>query len=254
MEQKDQKNQEKNLSELMEFDFDDILTDDLPEDHSAQNAKKDEVKKKAAQPQKKPIPDEAAIKKAKQAKKARRRRGWKITFDIATWLKDLAIAAVVLWFLITFVASFVTMPDSSMEPSLEEGERFIISKLVYRFKEPDRGDVIAFEYEDESGQTQLTVSRVIGVPGDTINIDELGKIKVNGKTLKTSYCDGKTIFVPNQTEFPYTVPDGYYFLLSDNPSSTTDSRFNRIGAISESDIVGRVFFCYWPKESWRPIG
>lgn len=248
MEQKDQNNQEKNLSELMEFDFDDILMDDISEEPGGSRPQAD---KKAGQAPK-PSAEELE-KQKKQTRKAKRRRGLKITFDIATWIKDLAVAAVVLWFLLTFVASFITMPDDSMNPTLASGEHFVISKLVYRFKDPARDDVLAFEYTDSAGEIRQTISRVIGLPGDTIEIDEQGKIKVNNKTLKTSYCSGKTIYVPNQVTYPYTVPPDRYFLLSDNPDSTTDSRFSRIGVISKSDIVGRVIFCYWPKSSWRPV-
>lgn len=252
MEQKDPKKQEKVLSELMEFDFDDILMDDISEE--AQFSQRDE--KRAAAPKAapdKPSP-EAMEKKTKQEKKARRKKGFRIGIGIATWVKDLAIAAVVFWFLITFIASTFTMPDQSMDPTMASGEHLLISKIVYRFTEPDRGDVVAFQFENAAGQKQEAISRVIGVPGDTIMLEEQGNITVNGKALRTSYCNGKTKYVPNQLSYPYTVPEGFYFVLSDNPNGTTDSRFTQIGAIASSDIIGRAILCYWPQESWRPIG
>lgn len=253
MDQKDQKSQEKNLSELMEFDFDDILIDDLPgeqKESPSQNAVKNgkeatEKTRNSAQDKKK---------QEQQSKKAKRKKGLKITFDIATWVKDLILAVLVLWILVTFVATSVQMPDQSMSPALQQNEHFLVSKLVYRFKEPDRGDILLFKCENAAGEQQEAVSRVIGVPGDTIVIDESGTVTVNGKVLLTSYCNGTTLFVPNQMTYPYTVPNDYYFVLSDNPNSRTDSRYSAIGAVAKSDIIGRVFVCWWPKESWRPIG
>ena len=171
-----------------------------------------------------------------------------------TWIKDLVIAAIVLWFLTTFVASSITMPDNSMDPTLIKGERYVISKIVYRFTAPNRGDVVAFEYDDEHGQTQKAISRVVGLPGDTIVIDTNNDITVNGISLRTDYCYGKAKFVAGELTYPYTLPDGFYFLLSDSPTSTTDSRYLQIGAVSEEEIFGRVICCYWPMDDWRPIG
>ena len=257
MEKKTQKNQEKNLSELMEFDFDDILMDDIPGERRGKKRKAvrpNEGQPLVSQEQESSLSEEQQQKQLRRAKKKRRRRGFKIGFDIVTWIKDLAIAAVVLWFLTTFIASSITMPDGSMDPTLAEGEHVIISKVVYRFTQPDRGDVVAFEYTDEYGQTQEAISRVVGLPGDTIVIDTNNHITVNDISLRTDYCEGEAKFVAGEVSYPYTVPEGFYFLLSDSDSAVTDSRFLKIGAVAEEDIFGRVIFCYWPKESWRPIG
>ena len=69
-----------------------------------------------------------------------------------------------------------------------------------------------------------TISRVVGLPGDRVVIDEQGTITINGQKLSTSYSDGTTTYVPGQTVFPYTVPEDCYFVLDDNPAGTTDSR------------------------------
>ncbi len=255
MEQKDQKSQEKNLSELMEFDFDDILMDDFPGDKrdSApyESTHKEDVQKTAASSANK---KQAPVQQKGQSKREKRKKGLKITFDIATWVKDLLLAILVIWVLVTFVAGSAKVPDTSMSPTLQQNEHILVSKLVYRFKEPDRGDILLFEYEAAGGEKQEAISRVIGVPGDVIVIDETGKITVNGKEFITSYCNGKTAYMPNQMIYPYTVPNDFYFVLSDNPSGKTDSRYQTIGAISKADIIGRVFACWWPKEAWRPIG
>lgn len=252
MEKKDNKNQEKNLSQLMEFDFDEILIDDIPTERKAEKRNEESH---IEEPFKNPIrAEEEKLKQVRREKRRRRRRGFKIGFDIVTWIKDLVIAAVVFWFLTTFVASSITMSDASMDPTLVKDERYVISKIVYQFTEPDRGDVVAFEYADEQGETKEAISRVIGLPGDTIEIDANNNITVNEIPLRTDYCNGKAKFVAGELTYPYTLPDGFYFLLSDSPTSTTDSRYLHIGAVSEEEIFGRVICCYWPKEAWRPIG
>lgn len=237
---------EKNLSELMEFDFDDILMDDFSTEQKESSARRIDPKAKAEA-------EEAERKAEKKRKTARIKRGFKITFDIATWIKDLAIAALVLWVLSTFVATTIKMPNTSMNPDMKVDESFLISKIVYRFADPERGDVIAFNYSDSNAK-QEAISRVIGLPGDIVNIDSDGAISINGVPLKTEYCNGKTNYIAGQMVYPYTVPEDHYFILSDNPSGTTDSRYRSIGAIAKADIIGRVVFCYWPKEAWRPIG
>lgn len=257
MEKKTQNNQEKNLSELMEFDFDDILMDEIPGERKKVKRRAvhpNEGKTAEAQRQDAALSEEQQQKLQRRVKKKRRRRGFKIGFDILTWLKDIAIAAVVLWFLTTFIASSYTMPDGSMDPALAEGEHLIISKIVYRFTQPDRGDIVAFEYTDENGQTQEAISRVVGLPGDTIVIDTENHITVNDILLRTDYCEGEAKFVAGEITYPYTLPEGFYFLLSDSDLAMTDSRYLEIGAVAEEDIFGRVIFCYWPKDAWRPIG
>lgn len=252
MEKKDGKNQEKNLSQLMEFDFDEILIDDIPNEQKAE--KRNEGVSVETPIQEPHRDEEERVKQVRRAKRKRRRRGFKIGFDIITWIKDLAIAFVVFWFLTTFVASSITMPDNSMDPTLVKDERYVISKIVYRFTEPDRGDVVAFEYTDEQGKTQEAISRVVGLPGDTIVIDTDNNITVNGISLRTDYCNGKAKFLAGELTYPYTLPEGFYFLLSDSPTATTDSRYLQIGAVAQEEIFGRVICCYWPKEAWRPIG
>ena len=257
MEKKTQNNQEKNLSELMEFNFDDILMDDVPGERKGEKhkvAQSKEGRPLVPQGQDPILSEEQRQKQLRRVKKKRRRRGFKIGFDILTWIKDIAIAAVVLWFLTTFIASSYTMPDGSMDPALAEGEHLIISKIVYRFTQPDRGDIVAFEYTDENGQTQEAISRVVGLPGDTIVIDTENHITVNGILLRTDYCEGEAKFVAGEITYPYTLPEGFYFLLSDSDLAVTDSRYLEIGAVAEEDIFGRVIFCYWPKDAWRPIG
>ena len=137
-----------------------------------------------------------------------------------------------------------------MDPTIQSGETIVYSRFSYRFSDPGRGEIIAFLVGESK---RAHISRVIGLPGDVIMIDEQGNISVNGIAFVTPYCEGTTTYIPGQVTYPYTVPEDSYFVLCDNPNATLDSRFVSVSAVPKSDIVGKVFFCVWPRQSWRPI-
>jgi signal peptidase I len=124
-----------------------------------------------------------------------------------------------------------------MEPRIESEEYVLINALAYRFAQPERGDIVAFRHE-RTGQS-LYLKRVIGLPGDRIEIDR-GAVRVNGATLPepyVRYADGRSfagIVVP---------PDGYY-VLGDNRPESDDSR--AFGVVLKRDLVGRAMFAIWP--------
>ena len=149
------------------------------------------------------------------------------------WLEFIWKAAVILlafWLILTFVCGIKIVTDDSMSPSLFDGDLTFYYRL-------DTGclaeDVVA--YTDDNGQTAY--SRVIAVPGDTVDFDENGVLLVNGSVKA---MDGEKIVADNtgNRAYPYTVPEGSYFLLNDNLSNTNDSR--TIGAVDSSRIEGRI--------------
>lgn len=288
-------------NDLREFDFEDIMTDDIAgepaEDAgkaqgekkaSPREAKVTSVRKKDAdspssgkeRPRDEDVPAQESKPKGKeepekprssgkgkaerqklslemqqvQVKRRRRylrRRAWKISTDMLGWIKDIALIFLLMWVVQTYIAGFITVEDRAMEPFIRAEEHIVFSRFSYRFSEPGRGEVVVFS--ERGDDSKLHISRVIGLPGDVIQIDSQGKIKVNGIDFKTTYCDGTTTYIPGQISYPYVVPEGHYYLLCDNPSGTYDSRFREIGAVDLTLIKGKVFFYYWPRESWRPI-
>ncbi len=257
-------------NKLYEFDFDEIITDDV---HTPKKEEKpsdfvtgeDETTWSKVQ-------EEAEEKRKKKLKHKRWfKRGFKVSVTVLTWVKDIAIALLVIWVITMFAASFIKVKDDAMAPAVNKDERIVVIKFRYRFTDPARDEVIVFkdksaaERQEESGfigflrkivsskDGDVLISRVIGLPGDKIVIDISGKITVNGVPLVTDYCDGTTTYVPGQVTYPIIVPEGCYFVLCDNPSSTGDSRFSAVGVVSKEDIVGEVFCCYWPRSAWRPI-
>lgn len=128
----------------------------------------------------------------------------------------------------------------SMAPTLIEGE------IVVTVKNSDfkPGDVVAFYYNNK-----ILVKRVIGTPGDWIEIDEEGRVRVNQILLEEPYVQEYALGECD-IEMPYQVPDGRIFVMGDNRATSVDSRSSTVGCISEEEIVGKIVFVVWPMEEF----
>ncbi len=157
------------------------------------------------------------------------------------------MALAVAVFMVAFVAQPFVVEGSSMDPSLRQGERLIVSKLAYRFGRPERGDVIVFRYP--VNRRVRFVKRVVGLPGETVAIRN-GRVLVNGRPLAEAYLIDVTL-----GEFgPVRVPPGRLFVLGDNRANSRDSRYPEVGMISCRDVVGKAVAVYWPPALVGPIG
>jgi len=165
----------------------------------------------------------------------------------------------------TFIVQAFYIPSASMEPTLTNGDRVLVEKVSYRFEAPQRGDVVVFERDvapvpapgdgsfidditngvkDLFGfptqGTQDFIKRVMAVSGDTIEGRD-GVVYVNGAAVEEPYLPPAT----QTLDFPPTpVAQGEIFVMGDNRGNSDDSR--SIGAIAESDVVGRAFVVIWP--------
>lgn len=128
----------------------------------------------------------------------------------------------------------------SMAPTLSEGE------IVVTVKNSDfkPGDVVAFYYNNK-----ILVKRVIGNPGDWIEVDEDGRVRVNQILLEEPYVQEYALGECD-IEMPYQVPDGRIFVMGDNRATSVDSRSSTVGCISEEEIVGKIVFVVWPMEEF----
>ena len=136
-----------------------------------------------------------------------------------------------------------SIPTNSMAPALIQGDHVFVNKFIYRFNEPERGDLIVFRAKNEN---QLFTKRLIGMPGEEIEIRE-GKVYIDKalikKTLvvKDTTTDGDT--VPLENYGPVKIPEKSFFVLGSNPKYTYDSR--HFGFVSRSDVTGRIDTIYW---------
>ena len=153
----------------------------------------------------------------------------------------LTIVAAVAVLIATLILPVIQIEGKSMEPTLYNGDIVLLMKTT-RF---ERGDLCGFTWNNK-----LLIKRVIGVPGDWIEIDTDGTVYRNGEKLEEPYVQQKA-FGECDLEFPFQVPVEQYFVVGDMRESSVDSRNSLIGCIPKDQIVGKVFFRVWPFKSIR---
>ena len=153
----------------------------------------------------------------------------------------LTIVAAVAVLIATLILPVLQIEGTSMEPTLSNGDIVLLTKTT-RF---DRGDLCGFTWNNK-----LLIKRVIGVPGDWIEIDTNGIIYLNGEKLEEPYVQQPS-FGECDLEFPFQVPQEQYFVVGDMRENSIDSRNSLIGCIPKEQIVGKVFFRIWPFKSIR---
>ena len=153
------------------------------------------------------------------------------------------LLSVVLFFLINAVSARIKIDGSRMEPNLHHGEFVIVSKINYRFGEPERGDVVVFDFPRNI--TQEYIKRIVGLPGEHIRI-EAGKVYVNGILLSEPYLNGDA-----QYEGEWEVPENTLFVLGDNRNNSSDS--HTWGVVPMNNLIGEALLVYWPPSSWGLI-
>lgn len=159
----------------------------------------------------------------------------------------------VTYVIVTFVGQRTIVKGASMEPTLhgtddrdssKVGDNLIVDKLSYRFHDPERFDIIVFPYQYGGGK-EFYIKRIIGLPGETVQIDEEGNIYINGEVLKEGY--GKEVILnPGSAAEPITLGEDEYFVMGDNRNNSADSRDPRVGNVHRSTIVGKAWLRIWP--------
>lgn len=157
------------------------------------------------------------------------------------WARDLLLSVVLAIVVILFLYQPVKVEGTSMMPTLADNERIFINKFIYRFHlgEVEHGDMVVFWFPYD--QTKSYIKRVIGVPGDQIEIDH-GTVILNGKPLAESYVPEE--FRDTVSMVSTKVPPDEYFVLGDHRSSSNDSR--SWGMVPRRFIYGKAVFVYWP--------
>ena len=167
---------------------------------------------------------------------ATRSQIWRALWEL---VHDLSVAVLFCFFLITFVAQAFRVQGTSMLPLLEDSERIIVNKFIYRFHPIQRGDVVVFWYPKDPSVS--FIKRVVGVPGDTVELRS-GTLIVNDRKVAEEYV--RPQFNDDETHSPVTVAKGYYYVLGDHRNSSNDSR--SWGEVPEKYIYGKAVFRFWP--------
>ena len=155
------------------------------------------------------------------------------------WLTILVAFALVFGFVRPFVLEAFRIPSESMVPTLEVGDRVFVNKFIYRFTEPERGDIVVFE--DVEGGEDYLIKRVVAVAGDRVRVSN-GRLKVDGEIQEETYI--KPQFPDGSIYGPEKVPEGYVFVMGDNRGNSADSRV--FGLLPIENIEGEAFVRFWP--------
>lgn len=164
--------------------------------------------------------------------------------EIMSWIFYILFVVVLTYLIIHFVGQRTMVDGRSMENTLHDGDNLIVEKLSYRFRDPKRFDIIVFP--PHCSPKEYYIKRIIGLPGETVQIDEDGNIYIDGEILEENY--GKEVIQSaGDAAVPITLGDDEYFVLGDNRNNSKDSRYqDEVGNIKRSEITGRAWVRIWP--------
>ncbi len=155
----------------------------------------------------------------------------------------LLFVLVATYLLTNYVVERTQVIGASMENTVHDGDQLLVDKITYAFYDPVRFDIIVFPYHYK--EDTFYIKRIIGLPNETVQIDQNGIIYINGNPLFESY--GKEVIEdPGIASEPIVLGDDEYFVLGDNRNNSTDSRDSRVGVIKQDEIVGRAYIRIWP--------
>lgn len=182
---------------------------------------------------------------------------WK---ELLSWVEIIVVAVLISLFLTRVVLVNALVPSSSMETLISPGDRLFGNRLTYKFKDPERFDVVIFKYPVDEGENYI--KRVIGLPGETVTIED-AKIYIDDSAtpLEENYLPEE--WVIENDGYVFEVPEGCYLMLGDNRNVSEDARYwaeeaylcglaDSVEAgsdytyVSRDKILGKAIFTYWP--------
>ena len=151
------------------------------------------------------------------------------------------------YLIVTYVGQRTQVSGSSMETTLSDGDHLIVDKISYRFNDPERFDIIVFPFQYD--MDTYYIKRIIGMPGETVQIDADGNIYIDGEILEETY-GREVIQNAGRAADPIRLGDDEYFVMGDNRNNSSDSRDPPVGNIHRRDIIGRAFIRIWPSSKF----
>lgn len=154
----------------------------------------------------------------------------------------IAVVLALTFLVVRYVGQRTQVDGHSMEPTLYDQDNLIVDKISYRFRDPERFDIIVFPFQYK--ENTYYIKRIIGLPGETVQIVD-GDIYINGTILEEDY--GKETMVSSGRAInEIQLGEDEYFVLGDNRNHSEDSRFDDVGNIKRPNIIGRAFIRIWP--------
>lgn len=161
------------------------------------------------------------------------------------WVIPFGVEILILLFLLRYVFFLVMVPTGSMKPVIDEGSCLFVTRLYAPEKTVKRGDILVF-WSDELGEK--LIKRVVGLPGDHIQLDDEGKMFVNGAYFPESY-----VHFPDEVSGEWQVPQGQYLFMGDNREGSFDARYWENPYIPGEEISGKAWFALWPPNCFGPL-
>lgn len=176
----------------------------------------------------------------------------KMRYFIKEWVEPVVIAVILALIIRTFVVQAFKIPTGSMRPTLIEGDRILVNKFIYKFKEPERGDVIVFKSPED--RKKDFIKRLVGLSGEEIEISN-GTVLINKKAVNSDSVLRERYYY-NRGDFgregqSVIIPDDAYYAMGDNSISSRDSRY--WGFMPKKYLIGKAFLIYWPLTRIRLI-
>jgi signal peptidase I len=178
----------------------------------------------------------------------------RLRYLLKEWVEPILLAVVLALIIRTFFFQAFKIPTGSMRPTLLENDRVLVNKFLYRFRAPERGEVIVFRYPVD-GKRDF-IKRLAALPGETVEIRQ-GKLWINGKPVEETSKLRKYYYY-NREDWDYggenrqiKVPADSYFALGDNSAQSSDSR--NWGFVPKKNMIGKAFLIYWPPKRIRAV-
>ena len=190
------------------------------------------------------MPDGPMEPVGEQATEPARRSALSVVFE---WVVIVVLAVALSQVTRTWVVATYTVPTPSMVPTIQVGDRFLVDRIVYRYRSPQPGDIVLFD--DPRRELPALVKRVIAVAGHTVDLKD-GQVLIDGVPAYEPYTHGAASTLET-VRMPVTVPPGFVWVMGDNRTDSADSRF--FGPIPVSTIHGRAWFTYWPPGDIGPL-
>ena len=156
------------------------------------------------------------------------------------WAETIVVALILALIIRAFFLQVFWIPSGSMEPTLDIGDRIVVNKVPYHFREPKRMEILVFrQVSSYAGQKKDLIKRLVGLPGETLEVRD-GIVSINGAPLEEKH----PLFQDFADFGPVTIPADSYFVMGDNRPASADSRY--WGFLPKKNVIGPAFLRIWP--------
>lgn len=159
------------------------------------------------------------------------------------WILYILVIIGLTYLIITYVGQRTRVSGDSMNPTLQDGDNLIVDKISYRFRDPERYDIIVFPFKHE--ENTFYIKRIIGLPGETIQVVD-GYVYIDGELLESDIYGAEVMLAANIAAEPITLGEDEYFVLGDNRNHSSDSRDPSVGVVTREDLLGRAWVRIYP--------